>query len=197
MNSRFITTLSPAKNSEEAHSLIERVRKEFHDADHHVTAFILGHGTSQVAHCSDGGEPSGSAGRPTLAVLQGSGLGDVVVVVTRYFGGTKLGIGGLVRAYGDAVRCTIQDVPIASKIHAASISLIYSYPLVERMRQLVSFHNGQIRSEEFGLEVAMIAYIPQKDLPAFEVELAELTKGQVKLNIIEVVEILLPIKNRY
>lgn len=194
MNSRFITTLSPVKDLDAAHSLIERIQKEFHDADHHVSAYILGHGPSQVSHCSDGGEPSGSAGRPALAVLQGSGLGDVVVVVTRYFGGTKLGIGGLVRAYGDAVRCTIQDVPIASKIPAASISLVYSYPLVERMRQLVTSLQGQIRSEDFEQEVTMTAYIPQKGMDAFQVELAELTRGKSKLNILKSVEILLPIK---
>lgn len=194
MNSRFITTLSPVKNLDDAHSVIERVKKEFHDADHHVSAFIIGHGPSQVAHCSDGGEPSGSAGRPVLAVLQGSGLGDVVVVVTRYFGGTKLGIGGLVRAYGDAVRYAIQDVPFASKIQVASISLIYTYPLADRMRLLVSSHHGQVRSEDFGLEVTMTAYIPQKDLPGFEEELANLTKGKVKLNIIDTAEILIPNK---
>ena len=97
-NSKFITTIAPARSVEEARILINKVQKEFPDASHHVTAFIIGYGVSQTAHCSDAGEPAGSAGRPTLAVLQGSGLGDVVVVISRYFGGTKLGVGGLVRA---------------------------------------------------------------------------------------------------
>ena len=72
---------------------------------------MIGHGASTTAHCSDDGEPSGTAGRPALSVLQGSGIGDVVLVITRYFGGTKLGTGGLVRAYGDSVRNLLKVLP--------------------------------------------------------------------------------------
>jgi uncharacterized YigZ family protein len=98
INSRFIASLAPAFTVEQAKNYLINIRKEFSDASHHVPAYIIGHYSSEISHCSDAGEPSGSAGRPALAVLRGSGLGDVIVVVTRYFGGTKLGIGGLVRA---------------------------------------------------------------------------------------------------
>jgi uncharacterized YigZ family protein len=194
VNSKFITTIAPAGSLEAARILIDRVRKEFPDANHHVTASIIGHGATLAAHSSDAGEPAGSAGRPCLAVLQGSGLGDVVVVVTRYFGGTKLGIGGLVHAYGDAVRNAIKDVPIACKILAHTIRLEYDYPLVERIRQMVSNHSGQVLSEDFGIDVIMMAQFPIENLSGFELNLAELTSGKVKTVIIQTSDILLPMQ---
>ena len=112
-NSRFIATIGPAFTTDEAKAFIARIKAEFADATHNVPAYVIGHGQTTIAHCHDDGEPSGTAGRPMLAVLQGSGLGDVVVVITRYFGGTKLGTGGLVRAYGDAVREALLVVPRA------------------------------------------------------------------------------------
>ena len=93
-NSRFIATAAPAFSVKEARAFIDRIKAEFRDASHNVPAFVIGFGPSVTAHCNDDGEPSGTAGRPILAVLQGSGLGDIAVVVTRYFGGTKLGTGG-------------------------------------------------------------------------------------------------------
>ncbi len=88
VNSRFIATAAPVFSVEQAKAFIAKMRREFADASHNVPVFLVGHGRSVTAHCSDDGEPSGTAGRPALAVLQGSGLGDIAVVVTRYFGGT-------------------------------------------------------------------------------------------------------------
>ncbi len=99
VNSRFIATIGEARSAEEARAFIDGVRGEFHDATHNVYAFRAGYGASVTEGMSDDGEPPGTAGRPALAVLRGADLGDVVLVVTRYFGGTKLGTGGLVRAY--------------------------------------------------------------------------------------------------
>jgi putative IMPACT (imprinted ancient) family translation regulator len=148
---------------------------------------------SKVAHCSDAGEPAGSAGRPVLAVLQGSNLGDVVLVVTRYFGGTKLGVGGLVRAYGDAARVVVKDVPRASKVRAHTIMLAYAYPFVERMRQLISIHVGQVIDENFGSDVTMTARFPVDNLPGFEQDLAELSSGNTHIEILETADVLLPV----
>jgi len=194
-NSRFIATLAYADSVDAARALITRVQKEFPDATHHIPAFIIGHGASQLSHCSDAGEPSGSAGRPSLAVLKGSGLGDVVVVVTRYFGGTNLGIGGLVRAYGDAVRMVTNIVPRAYKLNAHTIRLIYAYPFVERVRLLVKKHDGQVLGEEFGSDVILTAHIPVENLSVFERDVAELTNGMVKVEVTTTSEILLPILN--
>ena len=190
-NSRFIATLAYAASADEARSLISRVQKEFPDASHHIPAYIIGHGASQLSHCSDAGEPSGSAGRPALAVLKGSGLGDVVTVVTRYFGGTNLGIGGLVRAYGDAVRSVINDVSRAYKILAHTIRLEYAYPYVERIRQLTHVHGGLILSEDFSSDVIMAAQIPVENLSAFETAVAELTSGVARVEVTATGEIFL------
>ena len=98
LNSRFITSAAPAFSVSEAKAFINEIKGKYPDATHHVPVYLIGHGRSSLAHCSDDGEPSGTAGRPALAVLRGSNLGDIVLVITRYFGGTKLGTGGLVRA---------------------------------------------------------------------------------------------------
>jgi len=132
VNSRFIASLSPTFSVEEARNFHKNIRLRFPDAIHHVPAFVIGHGRSIITHCSDDGEPSGTAGRPALAVLQGSGLGDVAVVVTRYFGGTKLGTGGLVKAYGDAVREVLKLVRRAVKIPTVTAGLEMPYPYTRR-----------------------------------------------------------------
>ena len=101
--SRFIATIEPVSTEEEAAAFIELTKKKYWDARHNCTAMIIGrHG--EITRCSDDGEPSGTAGRPMLEVLTGEGLHNIVVVVTRYFGGTLLGTGGLVRAYSQAVK---------------------------------------------------------------------------------------------
>ena len=93
-----------------------RIKREFSNASHNVPVYLVGHGSSVTAHYQRRWRTIVTAGRPALAVLRGSGLGDVAVVVTRYFGGTKLGTGGLVRAYGDAVRAVLEELPLAEKV---------------------------------------------------------------------------------
>ena len=149
LNSRFIATGAPAFSVEEARAFIARVKDEFADATHNVPAFLIGHGSSVIAHCHDDGEPSGTAGRPALAVLQGSGLGDVVVVVTRYFGGTKLGTGGLVRAYGDAVRALLEVLPRARKVATHTVLIASPYPAYEPVAQAIEAHGGEILEQNF------------------------------------------------
>jgi uncharacterized YigZ family protein len=197
VNSRFIATLSPAGNIESARTLINRVQKEFPDATHHVPAFIIGHGRSRLAHCSDAGEPSGSAGRPALAVLQGSGLGDVVTVITRYFGGTKLGVGGLVRAYGDAVRLVVRDVPRARKIQVVTTRLSFSYPFVDRVRLLVRQYSGELQDQVFEADVNFIARLPVEKFPDFENDMAILTSGNAMIEKLATGDALLPVDHQF
>ena len=151
VNSRFIATLAPAASVEQARAFIARVRQEFPDATHHVPVFLVGGGDSVIEHCSDAGEPAGTAGRPALAVLRGSGLGDVVVVITRYFGGTKLGTGGLVRAYSEAMRTVIDAAPRAHKVLTHTVMLDLPYRLLERLRLLIKAQQGEILDETFGV----------------------------------------------
>lgn len=185
VNSRFIATLAPVFNVEQARAFITRIRAEFADASHNVPVFLVGHGTSVTAHSSDDGEPSGTAGRPALAVLQGSGLGDVAVVITRYFGGTKLGTGGLVRAYSDAVRAVLEVTQHAEKIPTHTVMAEFAYTYVERVRQLVSACAGQILDEDFGADVTITARFMIERFGEFQSGLSELTRGSVQAEIIE------------
>lgn len=184
-NSRFIATAAPAFSVEEARVFIARIRAEFPDASHHVPAFLIGYGASVTAHCSDAGEPAGTAGRPVLTVLQGSGLGDVVVVVTRYFGGIKLGTGGLVRAYTDAAKEVLAVLPRAEKIPTHTVMVAFPYTYFERVRQLVARHAGQLLDEDFAADVTITARFMLERFPLFQSDLSELTRGEIQAEIIE------------
>src|SRR5512138_2097108 len=144
VNSRFIATLAPVFSIDEARAFIARIKKEFVDASHNVPAYIIGGGNAVTEYSSDDGEPSGTAGRPALAVLRGSGLGDVAVVITRYFGGTLLGTGGLVKAYTESTQLVTKSVPRAKKMQVYVAMLALPYNLLERIRLQVSRHNGAI-----------------------------------------------------
>jgi len=185
VNSRFIATLSPVFSVDEAKAFIMRIKREFADASHNVPAYVIGHGVSVTAHCNDDGEPSGTAGRPALAVLQGSGIGDAAVVVTRYFGGTKLGKGGLVRAYGDAVRAALEVLPLAEKIptHIVMIALPYSH--YERVKLLVLEYKGKILDETFEADVTVSCQFTTESFPVFQEALSEMTHGTLSAEIIE------------
>ena len=184
-NSRFLTSIAPAFSVEEARAFINQVRHEFSDASHHVPAFIIGHDKSVIEHCQDDGEPSGTAGRPVLAVLKGSGIGDIVAVVTRYFGGTKLGKGGLVRAYGDAVKEALSTLPLAQKTATHTIRFSMPYPFFERARVLVESFGGLIMDERFSEEVTITARLSQKKSDRFQEDLLELSNGDIQAQIIE------------
>ncbi len=177
VNSRFIATAGPARSVEEAKGLISRVREEFPDATHHVSAYVIGHGNSVITHCHDDGEPAGTAGRPALAVLQGSGLGDVCVVITRYFGGTKLGTGGLVRAYGDAARSVLAILPRARKVATHLVRLVIPYANFERLKRLVAAHNGRFSGQEFGAEITLTAQIAVDEFEPFQGAVREMFNG--------------------
>ncbi len=185
MNSRFIATLAPVFSIEEAKSFIGRIKNTYGDATHNVPIFLVGHGSSVTAHSSDDGEPSGTAGRPALAVLQGSGLGDVAVVVTRYYGGSKLGTGGLVRAYGDAVRSVIELTPRAQKVSTHVAALVTPYPSFESIQRAISLNGGKILHTDFAAEVSITCQFPTKNFDGFQLQLQEITKGSVQAKIIE------------
>lgn len=192
-NSRFISTLAPVFSIDEAKAFIARIKAEFPDASHNVPVYLIGHGVSETAHCSDAGEPSGTAGRPALAVLHGSGLGDVAVVITRYFGGTRLGTGGLVRAYSEAVRLVVQAVPRAEKVLTHTIILVFPYTYLERVRLLVASLAGTVLDEEFTTDVTLTARLRVEQLPTFQSALGDLTKGKVEAVVISTENILMPL----
>ena len=185
VNSRFIASAAPVFSNEEARDFINSVKAKYPDATHHVPAYVLGYGNSVSAYCSDDGEPSGSAGRPVLAVLQGSGLGDAAIVVTRYFGGTKLGIGGLVHAYGDAAKEVLAILPRAEKVPTYTVMMAIEYSYFERVRLLLQKWKALTMDEDFGADVTITARFIEEALPKFQAELSELTRGQVQAEVIE------------
>jgi uncharacterized YigZ family protein len=180
-NSRFIATAGLAATVEAARAVIAGVRAEMPDASHHVYAYIVGHGATTTLSMTDDGEPPGTAGRPVMAVLKGSGLGDVVLVVTRYFGGTLLGTGGLVRAYGDAAKAVLAALPRAEKIERRELRITLPYAAYEPARRLLAAHAGSILEEDFAADVALRVSLPLAEVAAFSLGLGELTAGQARV----------------
>ncbi|MBW1815073.1 MAG: YigZ family protein [Deltaproteobacteria bacterium] len=184
-NSKFIATISPAFSVDEAKFFIKYINQQYADATHNVPAYIIGHGSSLISHSSDNGEPSGTAGRPALSVLKGSGLGDTVLVISRYFGGTKLGTGGLVKAYGDSAREIIAAVPKAIKTLVHIASLECPYPLYELIKRAIRKYQGEIKSEDFTDKVSLIYSIPVKSSEILLNSISELSNGRIHPEIIK------------
>ena len=170
VNSRFIASLSPVESAEEARGFIVRIREEFPDATHNVPAFIIGGGNSTTEYCSDDGEPSGTSGRPLLAVLKGSGMGNIAVVVTRYFGGTLLGTGGLVRAYTAAGRLVVERVRRAAMVEMGRFEVDLPYALFDRFRIVSAESEADIVGESFAEVVHLAVEVPLERARFFRVE---------------------------
>lgn len=180
VNSRFIASLEPVDSAEAARVFIARIRSEFPDASHHVPAYILGGGNTVTEYCSDDGEPSGTAGRPLLAVLKGSGLGDAAVVVTRYFGGTLLGTGGLVKAYSEAGKAVLAAVRRASLVETGRFELDLPYKLFDRFQALAEELGAVIAERSFGEGVSLAVDLPLSARGDFEAALTALSSGAVR-----------------
>ncbi|MGF1505812.1 MAG: YigZ family protein [Anaerolineae bacterium] len=181
-NSRFIATIGPATTVDAAKAFIDEMRAEFSDASHNVYAFKVGYGASVTEGMSDDGEPAGTAGKPALAVLRGEDLGDVVVVVTRYFGGTKLGTGGLVRSYTQSVKEALKAMPVGERVHTVTGTLKAPYSLYEQIRRLVEQEGGTITEETFGAEVTLRLRFIVDERDPFEHHLRELSAGQLAVD---------------
>jgi uncharacterized YigZ family protein len=154
------------------------VRAELPDAGHHCYAFLVGYGASVTAGMSDDGEPAGTAGRPMLAVLRGADLGDVTVVVSRRFGGTLLGTGGLVRAYGDAVRAVLEQLPRAEQVELVRVSVLVSYAGYAAARRALEAAGASIAGEEFAADVRLAVVVPADQHAAALAALESATAGQ-------------------
>jgi uncharacterized YigZ family protein len=188
VNSRFIATLAPVANIEEARAFIARIKREFADASHNVPAYIIGGGNTVTEYFSDDGEPSGTAGRPALAVLRGSGLGDAAVVVTRYFGGTLLGTGGLVKAYTESTQMVVNAVGRGRRIPVHVVMVAIPYNLLERVRLIVVRDHGEVVGEDYAADVTMTLQFPIESFELFQNDLREISAGKLKAEVIESTE---------
>jgi uncharacterized YigZ family protein len=185
VNSRFICTMGEVRTVDEAMAFIRRVKAQYAGASSHAYAFRVGYGASVIDGCNDGGEPGGTAGKPMLAVLQGSGLGDVAAVVSRWFGGTKLGTGGLVRAFGGALKAALEVLPRTERVERRTFLLELPYPLFERVKLLVAAHHGAVQGEEFGANVLLTLVLAVDDVEPFRGALRELSAGQLDILAVE------------
>ncbi len=188
-NSRFIAIGRPVHSVESAREFIAEIRREFPDATHWVPAYIVGSGQTEISHCNDDGEPSGTAGRPILSLLQSEGWTDIAVVVVRYFGGTKLGTGGLVRAYSQSVKKLLSSMPIAQKIRAIRINLIFPYHLYQKIENLLLQSGAEIEHRDFAHQVSLTALIPETEREKLFSQLKNLRDVSIRI-IKEQIEIL-------
>jgi uncharacterized YigZ family protein len=178
--SRFITTVDYAPTVEEARAFIQSIRNEFPDATHHVWAYVVGPpgSTARVGY-SDDGEPHGTAGRPAYTVLLHSGVGDIVAVVTRYFGGVKLGKGGLVKAYSNGVKQALETLPLAEHRVTYDLEITFPYTFVTPLRRILPEYEVEILSETYDSDVSYRLRLPHEHVAAFSTAITGLTNGAV------------------
>lgn len=174
--SRFIAAVAHARSESDAWSFIEAVRAEHRTANHNVFAFKVG--TAQ--RMSDDGEPSGTAGRPVFDVLDKQGLSDVVVVITRYFGGILLGAGGLVHAYSQAAVAGIEAAGIARAQLAVDLRFAIDYPMVGTVRYLLQKRGALTLDTQYGAGVIITCRLPIGLVDDLEAELAEISAGRIR-----------------
>lgn len=153
--SRFLAAVRPVESEEEASRFIEERKKKYWDASHNCSAFVIGR-RAELTRCSDDGEPSGTAGRPMLEVLLKEGICNTAVVVTRYFGGTLLGTGGLVRAYGAAVKEGLKNSRVVTMCYGTKLEVRADYPDVGRIQHLAAREGIAQESAEYGADVRFV-----------------------------------------
>ena len=178
--SKFLTFAAPAVNRQEAEDFIRTLRKQHPQANHVCWAYIAGDPDTTIRSMSDDGEPSGTAGMPMLKVLEYSGYGDIAVAVVRYFGGTKLGTGGLQRAYSDAVSLVLTALSMTLKVHRTTLQLAYDYTYDGSISRLLERYDVEDIESNYAQQVTLSAAIASNELNTFKAELTNITAGNVK-----------------
>jgi len=182
--SRFITTIGHAPTVDAARAFIDDVSAEFADASHNCWAYVVGApGSTGQVGLSDAGEPHGTAGRPMLTVLLHSGVGDICAVVTRYFGGTLLGKGGLVKAYSGGVQLALEKLPTVERIPSAELAVVFGYPAVTPFQRMLPDFEAETLAEEYGVDVTVRVKLPLEQIEPFTRAMQELTNGDALIEI--------------
>lgn len=178
--SRFIAVTTPISSSEQAKSFISQMRKDHPEASHVVHAYILGE-KGDLFSMSDDREPRNTAGRPILEVLKGSGITNILIVVIRYFGGTKLGTGGLVHAYSDAAKEVLSCLPTEESILKTSFTFNIGYELHEKAKIILSLHHVENIAENFDTVITITGTLPENEFSTVSEKITNLSSGKVKL----------------
>lgn len=175
--SRFIATAAPVADVEEAGRLVDGIRAEFPDATHHAFAYRIGAGSSLEERAFDDREPAGTAGPPMLQLLQGEGISDLAVVGTRYFGGTKLGIGGLTRAYRNCARACLAGAVLLERERLYYARMTVEYGDIGALLRQLEALGADIRSTDYAADVSVVAAIPFRKAGAMQKKFVELSRG--------------------
>jgi uncharacterized YigZ family protein len=179
--SRFIASAAPVESAKEAQAFIGDIKKEFHDATHNCFAWKVGLGRSQKYRYNDGGEPSGTAGKPILKSINSAYASNVCVVVSRYFGGTKLGTGGLMRAYGKISYELLKSCESEKKYLTNNITFIVDFDFVDVAHSVINRFSAELRDSHYGDKVTFEVEVRASKLSAFKAKIIEATNGQVKI----------------
>ena len=183
--SRFIAHVASVSTEEEAVAFIEAKKKQFWDARHNCYAYVLGE-HAQTMRFSDDGEPTGTAGRPILEVLVGSGIRNIIVVVTRYFGGTLLGTGGLVRAYTKAAQAGIETSVVRTMCCGFEMSIVTDYNGIGKVQYLLGARGISTEDADYGEQVTVRVNIPYEDKDSVIKEITDATAGKAKITVSDI-----------
>ena len=184
--SRFITTLAYTPTVDDARTFISEVSTEFGDANHNCWAYVVGPpGTTAQIGMSDDGEPHGTAGRPMLAVLLHSGVGDICAVVTRYFGGTLLGKGGLVKAYSGGVQLALTDLPTIERVPKSRLEIVTDYSAITLFKRMLPDYEAELINEEYTADATFRVQLPNEQVDTFTESITSLTNGLALIEILD------------
>ncbi len=176
--SRFLCTVIPCPSREEAEAAYATIKKKYYDATHNCFAWRINDAEWRY---SDDGEPSGTAGKPILQAIHGKGLNEVLCVVTRYFGGTKLGTGGLIRAYGESTAHALEETPLKIKTHWAFLKVGFEYHFENLIRRALADFGGKITDSEYSESVIMDLALPQSVADQFKIKILEETNSSIRI----------------
>lgn len=177
--SRFVCTLEPVDSVDAAQHFVREIEREFPHATHHCWAYVVGApGSSDRIGLSDDGEPHGTAGRPMLMVLQHSGVGDVAAVVTRYYGGVKLGTGGLVKAYSGAVALALESAPRTQRVSRIELVVQVGYASISAIQQFLGAYEAEIVDQRFDVDAQFRLRCPEEHAEGLRRALMDATRGQ-------------------
>ncbi len=175
--SRFIGHVIPVATEEEAIQYIEKIKKQYWDARHNCYAFVIGK-NNEVQRFSDDGEPQGTAGKPILEVLLNENVHNTLIVVTRYFGGTLLGTGGLVRAYGLASKEGLKNALVKRVCQGKRIEMIADYNSIGKIKYIMGQMNVNVIDEQYGADVTITLEIKDDSVQEFETKITDATNGK-------------------
>ncbi len=180
--SQFITTIAHVADANEANAFVATIKKEYPDASHNCWAYVAGKpGDTASIGMSDDGEPHGTAGKPMLNVLLHSEIGEIAAVVTRYFGGTKLGPGGLVKAYSGSVKNALEDIDLIQKRQMVPLQLRFAYPHINAIKLLIESYDGLILNEDYQAEILINIEIPKSNNNEFIQAITDLCSGDITI----------------